>query len=270
MINTKYNLKLVFEKNPIFLGFIQLPTDYTLDYELPGVLNQIKNIRWRLQKMMYKDSDVNITTELYQKNKSIISTTASAFLPNNTDYGSLKVISMACTSLSFTLTPEIVHQEMFNGYNTITNDMASSILKAITAVKKNKLDKIMLLTPYIDEIHNRNIKFLKTNDCNIVSHYNLNLKSDSIISSISIESIYNIIDNMIYDFKDKIDIFIIGCNAFRVTDYGIIDRLEEQYKCIFITSNQAMIWNALQLAFDNIQDKQLIKKIKGYGKLFSI
>ena len=46
---------LIFDENPIILGFIQLPTDYTLDNEIGGILSQINGVKWLLQKILYTD-----------------------------------------------------------------------------------------------------------------------------------------------------------------------------------------------------------------------
>ena len=260
------------EPNPIFLGYIQLPTDFTLEFDISGILTQIKGIKWRLQKLQYIDFDYNITVELFHKIRKTITPAAELFIPHNSNTnnsGAIKVISLACTSMSFTLTPEIVHQELFSGCKAITNDMASSILIAVKLLKKQDRDKVALLTPYIDQVHQKNLQFLTTNNCNVVLNYNLNLENDYLTSSLSKDYIEEIIERMIKNSTDKIDIFVVGCNAFRVTEYGFISKLEEKYSCFFVTSNQAMIWNSLHLALDNTPKESLIKNIKGYGYLFN-
>lgn len=69
--------------------------------------------------------------------------------------------------------------------------------------------------------------------------------------------------------NEDIDLFIICCSALNVTHYGFIDQLEKKYKIPFITSNQALLWNSLYLALPDDR-KHEIKKIVGYGKLFSL
>jgi len=39
---------------------------------------------------------------------------------------------------------------------------------------------------------------------------------------------------MIYKSKEKIDIFIIGCSAFRVTNYNFINYLENKHNIFLL------------------------------------
>jgi len=273
VIKDKIEENKVFEPNPIFLGFIQLPTDYTLDCEIAGILNQIKGVKWHLQKLHYNHSDVNITMKFFQRLRKNIKLATSVFNPQNSsnnDYGLIKVITLACTSMSFLLTPEVIHNDLFINHNIITNDMATSVLNAVNSLKNQKDDKIALLTPYINDVHQCNIDFLSTHGCNIVLNYNLNFKQDSLTSALNPKVIELLVCEMLNKFEGKIEIFILGCNAFRVTEYGFIDNLEEKYNIKVVTSNQATIWHALQLALANTPNISEIKKIKGYGMLFNV
>lgn len=273
-----------FVKNPIVMGFIQLPTDFTLDIEIHGMLSQIDNVIWRLQKLPFIEKDgYNITSEMYHNIKKNIQHTASIFLPHPSNgdilYGTLKVISLACTSMSFVLTPDTIHKEMYAGYPTVTNDMASSVLNSINSLYKYKcndigdhIPKIALLTPYIQEVHQKNINYFRENGCRVVVDKNLNFPNDMITSSLSPDSIVSVVSEMmegIDKLELEIDVFVIGCSAFRATSYGFIDKLESKFNTFFVTSNQAMIWNSLHKALENDDAKNCISTIKGYGKLFN-
>jgi len=52
---------------------------------------------------------------MYIKLKDRIKKTTAVFIPKDDteEYGNLKVISIACTSMSFVLTPIVVHTELF-------------------------------------------------------------------------------------------------------------------------------------------------------------
>lgn len=101
------------------------------------------------------------------------------------------MISLACTSMSFVLTLSVVHKELFEGYPTITNDMVSSIISGIQSLIKYIKEeegkdniKIGLLTPYIKEIHNLNIEYLKSHKFNIICDKSLGLNNDSLTSAL--------------------------------------------------------------------------------------
>ena len=86
------------------IGFVCIPSDITLDTEAPPLLSQINGILWRFTKMGFDEGDNKICKEVYERAKKNISTAAKSFLPSEKDsYGSLDVIAMCCTSLSFTL-----------------------------------------------------------------------------------------------------------------------------------------------------------------------
>ena len=75
-----------------------------MDTEAPPLLSQIHGLLWRVNKMGFDEGDNKICKEVYERAKKNISTAAKSFLPNEKDsYGSLDVIAMCCTSLSFTL-----------------------------------------------------------------------------------------------------------------------------------------------------------------------
>ena len=86
------------------IGFVCIPSDITLDSEAAPLLSQVHGILWRFTKMGFDEGDNRICKEVYERAKKNISTAAKSFLPSEKDsYGSLDVIAMCCTSLSFTL-----------------------------------------------------------------------------------------------------------------------------------------------------------------------
>lgn len=260
----------IFKNNLIFLGFIQLATDYTLDMEISGVLNQIDGIGWRIKKLPFIGGFTDINKSTFKKLKDELKNSATGF-GEDTKYGKLSLVSLACTSMSFILGREIIDQELRKGYNVPTNDTTTSILAVmnkISIVLKLKNINISLLTPYIDKIHDKYRRLMKHVGCNIMVERNLNLQNDSLTSSVTNESIEKIIDEMI-TINSDIHIFIIVCSALNVTNYGFIDKMEKKHSIYFITSNQALLWNSLNLALPDGK-KDLIKNVKGYGRVFQL
>ena len=86
------------------IGFVSMPSDITLDTEAPPLLTQISGVLWRFTKMGFDEGDDKICKEVFERAKKNIATAATCFLPKNQEsYGSLEVVAMCCTSLSFTL-----------------------------------------------------------------------------------------------------------------------------------------------------------------------
>jgi maleate isomerase len=249
--------------------------------EAPPLLSQIENVHWRMSKLCFEDNDEHVSTDTYEKAKKNIRDTASTFIPKHSSYGSIDIMALSCTSMSFALGSSQVQKELSKGYPSaiIKTDMATAVVDALRYMCTNiEGNKIGLLTPYVNELHQKNINFLKNNGFNIVADHNLNLKTDSIISSVNPQSILECAKELI-NKADNIDVILIGCSALRSTGYGFIDYMEESLGVPVITSNQALMWHCLTwdrccyaetegLTKSSNISKQEIRGIKGYGKLF--
>ena len=105
MIFNMDKLIIKFDQKPkATIGFVSIPSDITLDTEAGPLLAHIPGVLWRFTKMTFEDEDNEICEEVYARAKKNIANAARSFLPNDKDsYGSLDVVAMCCTSLSFTL-----------------------------------------------------------------------------------------------------------------------------------------------------------------------
>ena len=254
------------------IGLIQLPSDIPLDMEAPYLFDQIPNIRFRMSKMVFDEGDEDISHEVYSRAKKHLSNAAKSFLPADSHrYGSVDVMAMCCTSLSFSLGPETVQKELKSGYPSAKafTDMATASVNAIKYVsgKTGGRLRIGLLTPYIDSVHDSNVAFLKKNGIDVVVQHNLGLTQDTLTSSVEPSSILSVVETVAKSSAEKLDAFFIGCSAFQSTGYGFIDKVENAIKMPVITSNQAVLWQCLRLC-DGVTPEDL-RKVRGYGVLFS-
>ena len=265
-----------FDDTPIAIGFIQIPTDFTLDVEAYGILSQIPNVIWRFQKIAFDST--RITETHFQLGLKRIKDAAAVFEPkqkaDSQQYGELSVIALACTSMSFVLGSTIVNAELNKGCtDAIAHNMADAVLHAIHSLGNGRIVQdffseksvnVALLTPYIDEVHLKNKAFFERHNCGIKTDINLDLESDMLVSRVSIESIEEQLDLLNFS---EVDVIVIGCSAFAVTKNNIIDKFEKKYNCPVVTSNQAMIWSCLHRTKVKKQD---IRKVTGYGTLFQL
>lgn len=273
-------INIVMEKKPrATIGLIQLPSDIPLDMEAPYLLEQVPNIRYRMSKMIFDEGDEEISHEVYNRAKKHLKNAAKSFLPNDKKrYGSVDIIAMCCTSLSFSLGPSVVQNELRKGYPGAKQftDMATASINAIKHVVSNTLKdsitrrlRIGLLTPYIESVHNNNVQFLSNNGIDVVVQHNLSLTQDTFTSSVAPKSILDLVQAIVQKNSNvKMDAFFIGCSAFRSTGKGFIDQVEKKIQIPVVTSNQAVLWQALSLCEHITKDD--LKRVKGYGKLFSI
>ena len=127
---------------------------------------------------------------------------------------------------------------------------------AIKALRKMKIKKISVFTPYPKKLNNEVIDFLKKEKFIITSNSYFDIKSDIDIGKVDPEYLFKILSRM--DHKNA-DALFVSCTALPVL--SILNRLEKKIKKIVISSNQALIWDTLEKIGKN-------NSITNFGKLF--
>ena len=231
------------------LGCIQLPTDLTLDEEGPALMARVPDVRLRLQKVALDGERLDL--ENYSTGRGRIEQAARSLRPG------VDVIGLACTSLAFTLGIDAVQAELKAGQpGAKVTDMATAALAALEWLGARRL---AILTPYLDELHDRNLELFRSAGYEVVADHNLGLATDAEITAISQESL---MDCAIHADHADADVLFLGCSAFRACTPGFLDTLEERLGKPVLSSQQAFLWHLLRLA--GIQDS-----IGGYGSLLA-
>ena len=125
---------------------------------------------------------------------------------------------------------------------------------AVKALKKLNIKKVAVFTPYIKNLNNEVIEFLKKESFSITSNSYFDIKND--IGKVDPEYLYEVLSQM--DLKEA-DALFVSCTALPVLQ--IIDRLEKKLNKPVLSSNQALIWDTLENIGRNVS-------INGFGKLF--
>ncbi|MBW3095845.1 maleate cis-trans isomerase family protein [Pseudohoeflea coraliihabitans] len=126
----------------------------------------------------------------------------------------------------------------------------------LAALKKVGAGKIALATPYLDEIHQRAIRFLEENDHPVVASANLGIDTDQALAEVPLKDIYELVKSV--DRPDASAIFISCTNFWSV---AVIDALEKELGKPVISAVQASFWHCLEtLGVDGAKP--------GYGMLF--
>ena len=128
---------------------------------------------------------------------------------------------------------------------------------AVKALKKLKIKKIAVFTPYIKDLNNDVIEFFKKENFSITSNSYFDIKNDIDIGKVDPEYLFEVLSQM--DMKEA-DALFVSCTALPVLQ--IIDRLEKKLNKPVLSSNQALIWDTLENIGKNFS-------INGFGKLFS-
>ena len=175
---------------------------------------------------------------------------SSTLLPD----GSLDVVSYACTSGSLVLGQERVEELLRAGNpNAKPSSIIAAVIRALQAVHARK---IVVATPYLDEINTAERDYLEDRGFDVLDIQGLNLERDSDMVRVSpafLETMAAELD------RPDADAIFISCGALRSIE--VIEALEARTGKPVITSNQALAWDALRLA--GITDR-----IEGYGQLF--
>ena len=128
---------------------------------------------------------------------------------------------------------------------------------SIKALKKLNINKVAIFTPYPKKLNDEVVEFFKKENFRITSNSYFDIESDIDIGKVDPEYLYDVLSKM--DLNEA-DALFISCTALPAL--SIIDKLEKKLGKIVLSSNQALIWDALE----KIDNKD---SIIGFGKLFS-
>ena len=128
---------------------------------------------------------------------------------------------------------------------------------AIKALKKLKVKKLAIFTPYSKKLNNEVVEYFKEEKFGVVSNSYLDIAADYDIGKVDQDFIYDSLVNM--NIEDA-DALFISCTALPVLN--IIDRLEKKLNKPVLSSNQTLIWDTLEKIGKN-------NNIKGFGSLFT-
>lgn len=226
------------------IGFVLLATEQTIEDDMYTLLP--KGIGIHFSRVSIPDS---ITAQTLTDLASDLGPAAAQILPD----GSLDVITYACTSGSLVVGEDRVFNELAKGAPAANRtSLITSVMRALNAVGAKR---IVVATPYLDEINAMEKEYMESRGFEILDIQGLQLEKDSDMIRVTPESILRFAKSL--DREDA-DAVFISCGALRSID--IIDSLEQRIGKPVITSNQAMAWDVMRLA--GITDS-----IDGYGSL---
>ncbi len=228
------------------IGYVLLATEQTVQDDVMRLRPEGVGIHF--SRAAIPDS---ITSQSLAAQIDLLADCASTLLPD----GSLDVICYACTSGSLVMGEDRVHRELNKGAPNA--EATSLICGVIRALKQVDAKKIVVATPYLDEINAREMGYLEEAGFEVLTISGLNLEKDSDMVRVSPDFIAEFAKSV--DREDA-DAVFISCGALR--SLQVVEQIETELSKPVIASNQAMIWDTLRLA--GIDDK-----IPGYGLLLS-
>ncbi|MGL4290255.1 MAG: maleate cis-trans isomerase family protein [Phreatobacter sp.] len=113
---------------------------------------------------------------------------------------------------------------------------------SLAALAEIKAGPVVLATPYVDEIHQRAIRFLEENGHKVLRHRNLGIDKDTALAEVSLEQVYDLVKSV--DHADASAVFV-SCTNFRTA--GAIEALETALGKPVVSAIQASFWHSLKL-----------------------
>ena len=229
------------------IGVITLSTDFTIEQDFRKICHNLP-----VDIFFNRIPFINpLNHENYLKMADHIPEVSEQILPGQ----KIDVIAYGCTSGTIAIGEDNVSNQVKK--SKPESKVTTPITAAIKAFKKLNLKNIAVLTPYPKDVNETVFDYLSKNQLTVDSFNSFNLNYDSEIAQVSLESLKESIGNI---DLEKVDGLFVSCTALKIVD--ILDQVEKKFNTTVISSNQAIIWDCLQLLDMNV-------KIPGYGKLFN-
>mgnify|MGYP001235698159 CR=1 FL=1 len=231
-------------KNPK-IGLIVLASDYIIEKDFQTVIKN-KNIDLFVNRI---ESYNPLTKKNLVKMANKISKVTKDILPGE----KVDCIAYACTSGTIAAGYNSIKTKVLKAKPNckVTTPSTSSII----ALRKHKIKKIALFTPYPKKLNDQVLEYFKKNNFIITSNSYFDISSDINIGKVNKKYLYKVLLNMNLNGAQAI---FISCTALPAL--SIIDKLEKKLGIMVFSSNQTLIWDTLQ----NIGKKN---NVKGFGKL---
>ena len=229
------------------IGLIALGSDFVIEKDFNKII-QDKKIDFFVNRIKTYDP---LNRENLIKMSEELTYVTSNILPNE----DIDCIVYGCTSGTIASGFETIEKKIKNAKpksKVITPSTA-----AITALKKLNIKKISLFTPYPKKLNDEVFDFFANEKFIITSNSYFDIKSDVDIGKVDPNYLFKVLTKM--DHKNS-DALFVSCTALPIL--SILDKLEKKIKKIVLSSNQTLIWDALEKIGEN-------NSIKGFGKLFN-
>jgi maleate isomerase len=167
------------------------------------------------------------------------------------------VIVFHCTAVS-TFAPDLaseISQRVLSSSKIKCFTTADAIIEAL---RKLGAKRVTLLTPYISEVHEREISFLEANGFSVEGSAYLGVNTNYEMAKIAPEAIAEWAKDKI---SGRADACLISCTAIRSAP--VIVPLERHGGVPVLTSNQCMVWHLLR-------SNGIDTDPGSFGRLFSI
>lgn len=228
------------------IGFIMMSTDLAGESDFFEMIP--KDVGIHITRLK---TDDHTTNQTLSKHIESMADAASRIQPDVKP----NVITYSCTSGSIVIGEDRIMNEIKKGAPyAIPMTLVTGV---VDALRELKVKKIVVGTPYLDEINTKEAEFLYSKGFEIINIQGLNLSTGIEFGKVTPEYW----KKFALEINDiNADAIFLSCGGVRSTE--VINEIENIIEKPVITSNQAQVWSCLRKA--KIKDK-----IQGFGKIFN-
>jgi maleate isomerase len=245
MNSTKIDPKYISKSNPR-VGLIALASDFMIERDFINIIKD-REIDFFVNRIECYNP---LTKENLIKMSNKVTEVARDILPDQ----DIDCVVYGCTSGTIAAGYENIKKKV--NIAKPEAEVTTPSTAAINALKKMKINKIAIFTPYSKVLNDEVIDYFKSENFEISSNAYFDILSDLDIGKVDEDYLYETLSKM--DLGDA-DALFISCTALPAL--SIIEKLEKKLNKVVLSSNQVLIWDTLQ----SIGKKD---SIEGFGKLF--
>jgi len=243
----KIDPKFISKANPR-IGLIALGSDFRIEKDFNNVIYG-KDIDLYVNRIHCYNP---LTNETLAKMADDITEVTNDILPDQ----KIDCVAYGCTSGTVAAGYEVIKTKI-NAAKPEAK-VTTPITSAIKALKKLNIKKISVFTPYTKTINDTVLNYFKDQNITVSSLTYFDIASDLDIGKVEEEHLFDVLSKI--DLSESEALFV-SCTALPVL--SIIDKLEKELNKVVLSSNQTLIWDALNL----VGNKNIVK---GYGKIFEV
>ena len=243
---TKVEPKYLKKHNPR-VGLITLSSDLRIEKDFNKIIYD-KDIDLYCNRIKSYNP---LTNETLKKMADDIPKVTEDILPDQ----NLDCVAYGCTSGTIAAG----YQSIFEKINSVkpNTKVTTPITSAINALKRLKIKKLSIFTPYTDEINQSVINYFKKENIEIDELSYFDIASDLDIGKVDPQHVFETLAKI--DLS-KSEALFVSCTALPVL--SVINELEKKINKVVLSSNQTLIWDTLrEINYNN--------KIEGFGELFN-
>ena len=243
----KIDPKYIKKPNPR-IGLITLATDFRIEKDFNNVIYGKEIDLFSNRIHCYNP----LTNETLKKMADDITDVTTEILPDQ----KLDCVAYGCTSGTIAAGYSSIYDKV--NLAKPNTKVTTPITSAIKALKKLNIKKISVFTPYTKTINDTVLNYFKDQNITVSSLTYFDIASDLDIGKVEEEHLFDVLSKI--DLSESEALFV-SCTALPVL--SIIDKLEKELNKVVLSSNQTLIWDALNL----VGNKNIVK---GYGKIFEV